>query len=181
MLLQAIRASRGFVSTIRNRLSALGTILPLAAGVTNPLRFALLLALAAGCARGTTTIPRPVTQTFPGFDTGIYPGDEAMRAWARPNSPYYWVGYYLAAPCHRDASWAGKREALSAMGWGLAVLYVGQQTWEGVPERAAVPDTSRPAADTLRAAAQRSIPAARNRCCGTFPAWRSQFLPRHAT
>lgn len=82
-----------------------------------------------------------------------------MRAWLRPNSPYHWVGYYLPAPCHRDASWAGKREALAAMGWGIAVVYVGQQTWEGVPERIAAADTTRPSGDTLRsdAAAQRSI------------------------
>ncbi len=98
-------------------------------------------------------------QSFPGFDTGIYPGDTAMRAWLRPNSPYHWVGYYLPAPCHRDASWAGRRDALSAMGWGIGVVYVGQQTWEGIPERVAAADTARPAGDTLRAAAtaQRSI------------------------
>ena len=76
-----------------------------------------------------------------GFDTGIYPGDETMRVW-RATAPYKWVGYYLPAPCRRDASWAGKRQTLSAMGWGLAVLYVGQQTWEGVPERTAAADTA---------------------------------------
>ena len=131
--------------------------------MTNPSGFAILLVLAAGCAGGTTTVPQPVTQSFPGFDTGIYPGDAAMRAWARPRSPYHWVGYYLPAPCHRDASWAGRRETLDAMGWGLGVLYVGQQTWEGLPERAATPDTARPTSDTLRAepAAQRSITCSR--------------------
>jgi hypothetical protein len=128
------------------------------------LAFVLALTLLAACAPGAaTTAPRPVTRSFPGFDTGIYPGDAAMRAWARPNSPYHWVGYYLAAPCHRDTSWVGKREALSAMGWGLAVLYVGQQTWEGQPDRAPVADTARAAGDTLRpgAAVQRSIVCSR--------------------
>jgi hypothetical protein len=131
--------------------------------VTNPSAFAILLVLAVGCAGGTTTVPQPVTQSFPGFDTGIYPGDAAMRAWVRPNSPYYWVGYYLPAPCHRDASWAGKREMLGTMGWGFAVLYVGQQTWEGLPERVTTSDTARPVSDTLRseAAAQRSITCSR--------------------
>jgi hypothetical protein len=119
---------------------------------------ALLLALAAGCAGGRTTAPAPVTQSFPGFDTGIYPGDSAMSAWRRPHSPYHWVGYYLPAPCRRDTSWAGKRQTLSTMGWGLAVLYVGQQTWEGVPERApAPPDTARAGGDTLRAQAPQRI------------------------
>jgi hypothetical protein len=121
--------------------------------VLRPSRLVLLLALAAGCAGATTTVPQPVTQSFAGFDTGIYPGDAAMRAWLRPNSPYHWVGYYLPAPCHRDVSFAGKRETLTAMGWGIGVLYVGQQTWEGLPDRVAAADTMRPAADTTRPAA----------------------------
>ncbi|MFN2567385.1 MAG: glycoside hydrolase domain-containing protein [Gemmatimonadaceae bacterium] len=69
-----------------------------------------------------------------GFDTGIYPGDETMRVW-RATAPYKWVGYYLPAPCHKDDSWAGKRAQLTDMGWGLAVIYVGQQTWSGVPAK----------------------------------------------
>jgi len=69
-----------------------------------------------------------------GFDTGIYPGDETMRVW-RATAPYKWVGYYLPAPCHKDDSWAGKRTELTNMGWGLAVIYVGQQTWSGVPAK----------------------------------------------
>jgi hypothetical protein len=63
-----------------------------------------------------------------GFDTSIYPADAAMRAW-RSASPYTWVGYYLPAPCHRDPSWSGKRAALRQMGWGTAVIYLGQQDW----------------------------------------------------
>jgi hypothetical protein len=130
--------------------------------VTSPARLTLLLALAAGCAGSATTVPQPATQTFPGFDTGLYPGDAGMRAWMRPASPYYWVGYYLPAPCHRDASWAGKRDALVGMGWGLAVLYVGQQMWEGLPDRVATADTMRAADDTLRSAgAQSSITCSR--------------------
>ena len=69
-----------------------------------------------------------------GFDTGIYPGDETMRVW-RATAPYKWVGYYLPAPCHKEDSWAGKRAQLTDMGWGLAVIYVGQQTWSGVPAK----------------------------------------------
>lgn len=68
-----------------------------------------------------------------GFDTFAYPGDEAMRAWLTADKPYRWVGYYLPAPCHNDSSWAGKRQALSGMGWGMAVIYVGQQTWGKTP------------------------------------------------
>jgi hypothetical protein len=71
-----------------------------------------------------------------GFDTSRYPGDDAMQAW-RDDGSYEWVGYYLpSAPCHRDASWSGKREQLTQMGWGLAVVYVGQQTWGKTPGKA---------------------------------------------
>jgi hypothetical protein len=68
---------------------------------------------------------------FLGFDTHTYPGDEKMRAWKNaPNAPYQWVGFYLpAAPCHKGTSWRGKRQTLTDMGWGIAVVYVGQQTW----------------------------------------------------
>jgi len=70
---------------------------------------------------------------YHGFDTSVYPGDRAMRAW-RASGKYDWVGYYLSAPCHKDDSWMGKRETLERDGWGLAVLYVGQQTWGRTPK-----------------------------------------------
>jgi hypothetical protein len=102
---------------------------------------AVLISLATACsspgAGPGTAAPAaaPVAaRGFPGFDTALYPGDDAMRTW-RTASPYRWVGYYLPAPCHRDASWSGKRATLEAMGWGTAVIYVGQQAWEGVPDR----------------------------------------------
>ncbi|MEO7457742.1 MAG: glycoside hydrolase domain-containing protein, partial [Gemmatimonadaceae bacterium] len=69
-----------------------------------------------------------------GFDTHTYPGDKTMRAWKQaPGAPYSWVGYYLPSPCHKDPSWVGKRKLLTDMGWGLAVVYVGQQTWGRQP------------------------------------------------
>jgi hypothetical protein len=69
-----------------------------------------------------------------GFDTHTYPGDRTMTAWkGAPGAPYRWVGYYLPAPCHKDESWSGKRQTLVDMGWGLAVVYVGQQTWGRTP------------------------------------------------
>jgi hypothetical protein len=63
-----------------------------------------------------------------GFDTNVYPGENALRAW-KESAPYEWVGFYLPAPCHKDDSWAGKRETLTELGYGTAVIYVGQQTW----------------------------------------------------
>lgn len=73
--------------------------------------------------------------TWLGFDTHTYPGDDKMRAWRNaPDAPYHWVGFYLpAAPCHKGTSWSGKRQTLTDMGWGLAVVYVGQQTWGRTP------------------------------------------------
>ncbi|MEO8623204.1 MAG: hypothetical protein ABI625_19160, partial [bacterium] len=69
-----------------------------------------------------------------GFDTHTFPGERTMRAWKEaPGAPYSWVGYYLPSPCHKDASWVGQRELLTSMGWGLAVVYVGQQTWGRTP------------------------------------------------
>jgi hypothetical protein len=72
---------------------------------------------------------------FLGFDTHTYPGDQQMRAWKNaPNAPYNWVGFYLpSTPCHDDTSWRGKRKTLTDMGWGLAMVYVGQQTWNRKP------------------------------------------------
>jgi hypothetical protein len=71
-----------------------------------------------------------------GFDTHTYPGDKTMRAWKNaPGAPYSWVGYYLPSPCHKDRSWTGKRQTLTDMGWGLAVVYVGQQTWGRQPRK----------------------------------------------
>jgi hypothetical protein len=70
-----------------------------------------------------------------GFDTHSYPGDRTMRAWKNaPGAPYKWVGYYLPSPCHKDASWTGKRQTLTDLGWGLAAVYVGEQTWGRTPK-----------------------------------------------
>ena len=101
--------------------------------------FVVILASACAGSPAATRVPgTPAPEAprgFPGFDAATYPGDATMQRW-RSASPYRWVGYYLPAPCHRDASWAGTRARLEQMGWGIAVLYVGQQAWEGVPDRA---------------------------------------------
>ena len=81
------------------------------------------------------TPPGPVTYAgYPGFDIGVYPGDATLTAWRSPASPYRWVGYYLAAPCHRDTTWMGQYAKVTALGWGTAVLYVGQQDWSAIPD-----------------------------------------------
>lgn len=98
---------------------------------------ASLAVLAAACTDVTGPAspppdPAPARAVYPGFDLAVYPGDASLRAWAAPASPYQWVGFYLPAPCHRDASFVGRHAAVRAAGYGVAVLYVGQQTWDGV-------------------------------------------------
>jgi hypothetical protein len=123
-----------------------------------PRQLTLALALLAACGGSSATapststppIPPPSTGSFPGFDISVYPGDATMRAWMRPASPYYWSGYYLAAPCHRDPSWTGKYATLNTMGWGFTAIYVGQQDWTQIPapppNRAVDPETTPSAA-----------------------------------
>jgi hypothetical protein len=82
----------------------------------------------AAIANATFRLVSDTDDSHLGFDTNIYPGDKAMDSWRR-STQYEWVGYYLEAPCHKDDTWSGKRERLMRTGWGLAVVYVGQQTW----------------------------------------------------
>ena len=119
-------------------------------------------ALLAACGGGATVAPGPTpapgsmpapgqritigASTVLGMDAYQYPGDEAMRDW-KAQSPYTWTGYYLAAPCHRDATWMGRRASLERMGWGIAPIFVGQQDWPkqdtaAAPTQPAAPDSS---------------------------------------
>ena len=116
---------------MRNHTTALVLALPLA--VT-------LSACGAGAAAPELPVPGDTdvagARGVPGFDTRDYPGDGVMEAW-RASSPYRWVGYYLPAPCHTGTSWQGRRPALERMGWGIAVLFVGEQDWARPAEPAA--------------------------------------------
>lgn len=93
-----------------------------------------------------------------GFDTSIYPGDGAMRSW-KEHTDYDWVGFYLPAPCHKDASWSGKRDTIERMGWGVAVVYVGQQTWGRTPRPGGTVASGTTCATNLLSAAQGRIEA----------------------
>ncbi|MEX1183617.1 MAG: glycoside hydrolase domain-containing protein [Gemmatimonadota bacterium] len=99
------------------------------------------LLVTGACASVPAVAPEAV-RGVPGFDTRDYPGDAALRTWFAA-SPYRWVGYYLAAPCHTGTTWTGRRAPLRDMGWGFGVLFVGEQDW--------APGAG--AADTTRAAA----------------------------
>lgn len=109
----------------------------------------LCAALSSACASGSSAQATPSSGSaspassagVPGFDTREYPGDAVMARW-REQSPYRWVGYYLPAPCHTGSSWQGRRDALETMGWGIAVLFIGEQAWapgdEPPPDRVPV-------------------------------------------
>jgi hypothetical protein len=63
-----------------------------------------------------------------GFDRDVYPGDALMQTLISTTN-FKFCGYYLhPAPSHSDGSWMGKRTFLTGLGWGLAPIYVGQQT-----------------------------------------------------
>lgn len=70
---------------------------------------------------------------FAGFDRDEYPGDAVMQTLINTTN-LTWCGYYLyPAPSHDEAgdidpSWMGKRAFLKGLGWGLAPVYVGEQT-----------------------------------------------------
>jgi hypothetical protein len=94
-------------------------------GIAGPVTWASLTAITA-----KTAPAAPPIQAGPpraGFDTAFYPGDAQMQAW-KQSSPYSFVGYYLAAPVHPNASWMGKRATLQGMGWDLVAIYVGRQS-----------------------------------------------------
>lgn len=118
---------------------------------------AKIAAAVAQTAAAVTGQPAPLSNEASGakvlgFDTNVYPGDKVMAVWWKtPGAPYKWVGYYLPSPCHKDASWVGKRAYLDSLGWGFAVVYVGQQTWGKNPR-------------TLSGAAANRLIASRDPC-----------------
>lgn len=117
---------------------------------------------------------------MPGFDTSHFPGAAALRAWGPPGSPYRWVGYYLTSPCRRDTSWEGVRTIVESAGFGTAVIYVGQQAWEGAAVLAdsaslAAPACSRSLLTGERGRADADDAIARARAEG-FPAGTTIFL-----
>jgi hypothetical protein len=64
---------------------------------------------------------------FAGFDTEFFPGLPTMT-WLKANSNLTWCGYYLApAPTRTPCGWTGEYNSLTAAGWGVVPIYLGQQ------------------------------------------------------
>ena len=85
----------------------------------------------------TTNAPRPsqservLVQTYLGFDTNDYPGDDALAGLRRTFS---FSGYWLnAPPGAKTNSWIGKRAALLKNGFGFLVLFNGRLSKELQP------------------------------------------------
>jgi hypothetical protein len=96
---------------------------------------------------------------FAGFDTSIYPGDDVM-AGLKQSTNLRWCGFYLApAPSHPNTSWMGRHSALAEMGWGFAVIYVGQQESTGPGSHVLTTDQGKlDGADACRLAEQAGFP-----------------------
>jgi hypothetical protein len=86
-----------------------------------------------GTASGGELVDDAGVALYRGFDVRDYPGDAAMR---RLRRAYRWAGYYLPSPNHPSDSWAGTWPRLRDMGYGVAVLYVGQQRGDLTAEQA---------------------------------------------
>ena len=71
---------------------------------------------------------------YAGFDRLDYPGDDAMQ-WLFTNTNLKWCGFYLApAPSQgKGISWMTKLATLRSIGWGVAPVYLGQQTVASAP------------------------------------------------
>ncbi len=111
------------------------------------LGFALAIASASGCSRGSgatpaagtaaTTVsssvanPTPVAEAtgavaggFRGFDSNDYPGDAIM---ATLHKTFAFTGYWLTNPPGENANtWTGKRAVLRQQGWGFLALANGR-------------------------------------------------------
>jgi Domain of unknown function (DUF1906)/Putative peptidoglycan binding domain len=65
---------------------------------------------------------------YAGFDVSGYPGAHVMQ-WLWDYTNLYWTGFYLApAPSHKNTSWMNSYAALKGIGWGVAAIYVGQES-----------------------------------------------------
>lgn len=68
-----------------------------------------------------------MSPSFLGFDRADCPDLPTMAA-LRAQTNLKWCAYYLHAPSQPAPTWKGRRASLIAQGWGLAPVYVGQQT-----------------------------------------------------
>jgi hypothetical protein len=69
--------------------------------------------------------PAPAA-TYLGFDSNVYPGDDAMPVLRQTFSfTSYWLG---VPPGEKRSTWQGKRELLASQGFGFLVLFNGRES-----------------------------------------------------
>ncbi len=91
-------------------------------------------------------------ELFAGFDRLEYPGDRAMQ-WLWDNTNLWWCGFYLApAPSQQNRGWMDKYAGLKEIGWGIAPIFVGQQTEQSSPGSSHELDESNGVNDARQAA-----------------------------
>jgi Domain of unknown function (DUF1906) len=117
----AVRETRrrlaAFVAVLSFCLAIAAVLLfPSAAGTSAPLQ---------------AKVENPPSQTYLGFDTNDYPGDDALPALRRT---FTFSGYWLnAPPGAKTNSWIGKRAELLKDGFGFLILFNGRLSKELQP------------------------------------------------
>lgn len=105
--------------------------------------FLLITAFLAACSPNDLPAPGEVAnsyhatsaaQMYAGIDISGYPGypDDLLIKSLKNSTNLQFTGFYLGdgdkqAPHHPNKGWMNKRQILSAMGWGMAPIYVGRQ------------------------------------------------------
>lgn len=86
--------------------------------------FMMLVLSVLACAQQPSVHASRAAQSYVGFDSNIYPGDDALPALRRQFS---FAGYWLNIPPGADQNmWIGKRDALLRNGFGFLVLANGR-------------------------------------------------------
>lgn len=84
---------------------------------------AMVLAFTVFGLRGDDPAP---AATYLGFDSNVYPGDDAMLVLRQTFSfTSYWLG---VPPGEKRSTWQGKRELLASQGFGFLVLFNGRES-----------------------------------------------------
>src|ERR1017187_9251756 len=142
--------------------------------------------LEARTAAGVTNDPLTVTVAgamhtalgglFAGFDRLAYPGDTVMKNVINETN-LRWCGFYLApAPSQGNTSWMAKRSFLTGLGWGLAPIYVGQQSDGLGSHTVTAAQGTLDAQDTAKLAKSAGFPSGSI----IFPIWTGSNLRRTA-
>jgi hypothetical protein len=86
--------------------------------------FAILALSVFACGQQPSMHPSSSTQSYVGFDSNVYPGDDVLPALRQH---FAFAGYWLNIPPGAEQNmWVGKRDALLRNGFGFLVLANGR-------------------------------------------------------